>query len=50
MNVGGNMSESVIIEVAINGMTKPARNPHAPLTPEAILAAIDAASARTANG
>jgi uncharacterized protein (DUF849 family) len=30
--------ESVIIEVAINGMTKPERNPHAPLTPDAIRA------------
>ena len=38
MNVRGNMNdhESVIIEVAINGSTKPERNPHVPLTPEAI--------------
>jgi 3-keto-5-aminohexanoate cleavage enzyme len=30
--------ESVIIEVAINGSTKPERNPHVPLTPAAIRA------------
>ena len=30
--------ESVIIEVAINGSTKPERNPHVPLTPDAIRA------------
>ena len=31
-------SESVILEVAINGSTKPERNPHVPLTPDAIRA------------
>ena len=30
--------DEVIIEVAINGSTKPERNPHVPLTPEAIRA------------
>jgi len=33
-----NDHESVIIEVAINGSTKPERNPHVPLTPDAIRA------------
>jgi uncharacterized protein (DUF849 family) len=31
-------SDLVIIEVAINGSTKPSRNPHVPLTPDAISA------------
>ena len=31
------VDEAVVIEVAVNGETRPERNPHVPRTPEAVI-------------
>ena len=36
--MSGTQSDAVMIEVAINGSTKPSRNPHVPLEADAITA------------